>query len=157
MKKIILSFFSLIFITFVPIMASSENKPTVDEIAGYLIAPCCYRQTVQVHYSAVAEQMKEEIRQMIEAGKTKDEIIDFYVGKYGEKVLAMPPRKGFDIFAYLMAPIFMVLSLAVMFIYLKKRLGPGKPAKGTVPSALMKSKDREIDQRLERELRKMDF
>lgn len=66
----------------------------MDEIAGYLIAPCCCKQTVQVHSSAVAEQMKEEIREMIEEGKTKDEIIGFYVGKYGKKELAMPASEA---------------------------------------------------------------
>ena len=157
MKKLILSFFSLIFIISVPFMAYSDKKPTVDEISGYLIAPCCYRQTVQVHYSGVAEQMKEEILQMIEEGKTKDEIIGFYVGKYGEKVLAMPAKKGFDILAYLMTPIFMVLSLTLILIYLKNRLGPRNMAKGTVPSTPLKSKDRRINQRLERELRDLDF
>lgn len=157
MKKLILSFYSLVFLGSIPFIAYAEKRPTVDEIAGYLIAPCCYRQTVQVHYSGVAEQMKEEIRQMIEEGKTKDQIIGFYVEKYGEKILAMPSRKGFDILAYLMTPVFMALSLAVILIYLKNRLGAAKMARGIITSSPMKSRDGKINQRLEKELRDLDF
>jgi cytochrome c-type biogenesis protein CcmH len=48
-----------------------------------------------------AEQMRTEIAGMIDKGQTKDDILNYYVGKYGEKVLAAPVAQGFNLSAYI--------------------------------------------------------
>ncbi|GAV22418.1 cytochrome c-type biogenesis protein [Carboxydothermus pertinax] len=42
-----------------------------------------------------AEEMRNQIKQMLEQGKTKQEIIKFYTDIYGTKILAEPPKSGF--------------------------------------------------------------
>jgi cytochrome c-type biogenesis protein CcmH len=46
--------------------------------------------------------MKARIRERIAAGDTKSEIKAYFVDQFGEGVLAVPPRKGFDWIAWLL-------------------------------------------------------
>lgn len=48
-----------------------------------------------------AEQLRGEIRTMLGQGQTQQQILDFYVGKYGEKVLSAPTKQGFNLTAYI--------------------------------------------------------
>ena len=72
------------------------------EIEDNLIAPCCWSQPVSQHYSPVAEQIRKEVRSMVAAGKSRDEILDYYVAEYGERILAAPRAKGFNLTAYIL-------------------------------------------------------
>ena len=69
------------------------------EIEDSLIAPCCWSQPVSQHYSEVTDQIRLEVRAMVEAGKSRDEILDYYVAEYGERILAAPRAEGFNALA----------------------------------------------------------
>lgn len=45
---------------------------------------------------------RKEIMAMITEGKTKKDIIDHYVGRFGEKVLASPTKSGFNLTAWIL-------------------------------------------------------
>ena len=66
-----------------------------------LIAPCCFRQTVSHHDSDVSTRIKESIRRQIAMGRTEREILDSFVARYGEAILAEPRARGFNRLAYL--------------------------------------------------------
>ena len=65
-------------------------------LEAQLIAPCCWSQQVSVHSSGAAEAMRTEIRQMLADGRTEEEILDAYARRYGTRVLAEPPARGFS-------------------------------------------------------------
>jgi cytochrome c-type biogenesis protein CcmH len=46
--------------------------------------------------------MKARIRERIAAGATKSEIKSEFVEQFGERVLATPPRSGFDLVAWVL-------------------------------------------------------
>lgn len=54
------------------------------------MAPCCYSQTIRVHMSAEAEQMREEVTDMVLVGKSDQDIVRYYKAKYGETILVVP-------------------------------------------------------------------
>jgi len=58
------------------------------------MAPCCYSQTIRVHMSMEAEQMREEVTDMVLAGKSEEDIIKYYKAKYGETILVVPDGKA---------------------------------------------------------------
>ena len=51
-------------------------------IGGKLMAPCCWAEPVSQHLSPVAEEMRGQIREMLAAGRSEQEILDFYVARY---------------------------------------------------------------------------
>ena len=105
MNRIIalLSFFSIIF-------AQEQNKLIID-IEQSLMATCCWSGTVYDHGN---KEMEIEIAGMVQNGKTKVEVLNYFTDKYGERVLASPVVEGFNFFAWL-APIFISIYA---FLYL---------------------------------------
>jgi cytochrome c-type biogenesis protein CcmH len=73
----------------------------VDEIGANLMCQCGCTMVLASCDCGTAEQMRGEIRDMLGQGKGKADILNFYVGKYGEKVLAAPVAQGFNLSAYI--------------------------------------------------------
>jgi cytochrome c-type biogenesis protein CcmH len=109
-----------------------QMAATIREIEDNLIAPCCWSQPVSQHYSEISEQIRKEVRTMVESGKSRDEIMDHFVAKYGERILATPRPKGFNALAYILPWGSLILGAWFVFILIKKLRSQG-PA--TDPSA----------------------
>lgn len=85
-----------------------------------LIAPCCYRQVLADHDSPEAERMKREITSLLQEGKTEQEIIDYYIGKYGSRILSAPPLTGFNSMSLLLPIILLIIGLGIIILLLRK-------------------------------------
>jgi cytochrome c-type biogenesis protein CcmH len=94
------------------------------EIDDNLIAPCCWTQPVSEHYSEVAEKIRKEVREMVAAGSSRDEILDHFVAQYGERILAAPRATGFNGLVYILPWLALVLGAWLLIILLKKLRAP---------------------------------
>ena len=77
--------------------------------------------------SARADQLRKEIRVKIARGESKQRIKDELRVTYGDKILALPPKSGFSLAAYLV-PIGVALGLIALVAVLVprwRRRGPG--------------------------------
>jgi cytochrome c-type biogenesis protein CcmH len=81
--------------------AASESKPTAAELESELVCPVC-ETTLDTSTAPVALRMKAFIRARIAAGDTKSEIKAELVDQFGTAVLAVPPRRGFDLVAWVL-------------------------------------------------------
>ena len=84
-----------------PPASASEQKPTPAELESELVCPVC-ETTLDSSDAPVARLMKTRIRERIAAGDTKSEIKAHFVDQFGTAVLAVPPRKGFDLVAWVL-------------------------------------------------------
>ena len=110
MKKIILiTTCSLLF-------GSINQQELIKDIEKSLMAPCCWSGTVNDHGHSELEQ---EIQSMVEAGQTKDQIMNHYVRIYGERILAIPVAQGFNIMAWLAPIIIAIIGITFLVLYLK--------------------------------------
>jgi cytochrome c-type biogenesis protein CcmH len=73
---------------------TADQARTIVKLEDKLMAPCCYSQTIRVHMSMEAEQMREEVTDMVLAGKSEQDIIKYYKAKYGETILVVPDGKA---------------------------------------------------------------
>jgi cytochrome c-type biogenesis protein CcmH len=80
---------------------ASEQHPTSAELEAELVCPVCDT-TLDTSNAEIARRMKTFIRARIAAGDTKSEIKAKLVAQFGQGVLAVPPRKGFDWLAWLL-------------------------------------------------------
>jgi cytochrome c-type biogenesis protein CcmH len=103
------------------------------EIEDNLIAPCCWSQPVSQHYSEASDKIREEVHAMVAAGKSRDEILNHYVAQYGEKILAAPRVKGFNVLAYVLPWAALLLGGWMLIVLLKKLR---KPAPVAIPAPL---------------------
>ncbi|HXH87734.1 MAG TPA: cytochrome c-type biogenesis protein CcmH [Gaiellaceae bacterium] len=80
---------------------ASEERPTSAELESEIVCPICDT-TLDTSNAEIARRMKGFIRIRIAAGDTKSEIKDSLVEQFGPRVLAVPPRQGFDWLAWLL-------------------------------------------------------
>jgi cytochrome c-type biogenesis protein CcmH len=124
------------------------------ELEGKLIAPCCWSQPVSQHYSQAADEIRAGIRQMLSEGKTSQQILDYYVSVYGERILASPRARGFNLMAYVLPYLSLALGMLAVIVVLKKlrmrTLAAETNAAQIVPP------DSKYSVRLEQELRDLE-
>ena len=92
---------------------ASEQHPTLAELEGQLMCPICEGETLAQSDSPAAQRIKVEIQQRIAAGDTRSQIKNRLVAEWGTRILAAPPRHGFDLLAWLL-PIVGVLGAAAV-------------------------------------------
>lgn len=68
----------------------AQLKRQAIAIAVVLRCPMATNQSLQDSQSPIANELKAEIYLQLEQGKTPDEIIDFMVARYGERIRYMP-------------------------------------------------------------------
>jgi cytochrome c-type biogenesis protein CcmH len=61
-----------------------------------------------------AQKLRDEIRLSLEAGRSKDEVVEDIIARYGEEYRAKPKASGFGILAWLM-PFAFILFVASLF------------------------------------------
>ena len=94
--------------------AASEQHPTLPELEGQLMCPICAGETLAQSDSQAAQRIKVEIQQRIAAGDTRSQIKRRLVAEWGERILAAPPRHGFDLLAWLLPIVGVLAGAAVL-------------------------------------------
>ena len=77
-----------------------------------------------------AIQEREFIRDLIAQGLTKDEIKDRLVDEFGSEVLAIPEASGFDLAAWLVPGVAIVVAGGAIFVGLRRWRRAGTTANG---------------------------
>ncbi|MBN2500704.1 MAG: cytochrome c-type biogenesis protein CcmH [Anaerolineales bacterium] len=98
-------------------------QPPVDEItddqvnaiAEDMYCPVCENIPLDVCGTVACQQWRDEIRLNLAEGLTEEEIQDLFVTRYGDRVLAEPPRRGFNWLIYIVPPV--VIALAAFLLY----------------------------------------
>ena len=93
--------------------AASEERPTASELESELVCPVC-ETTLDTSNAPVALRMKAFIRERIASGDTKSEIKAALVDQFGPAVLAEPPKKGFELLAWLLPLAGLALGVVVV-------------------------------------------
>lgn len=117
------------------------------QVERELIAPCCWSQTVAEHRSEASEQMRREIRDMIQKGLSHRQIIDFYVSKFGERILAAPRPRGFNLAAYILPGLGIVAGAGIVALLLRRwraPLSPAPPPEGRADADYLDRIEREL-------------
>jgi cytochrome c-type biogenesis protein CcmH len=141
MKKLVL------ILTAVNLIHAVDNQETlILDIKKSLIAPCCWSGTVYDHGH---QQMEDEIEAFVKEGRSKEEILDHYVAQYGERILASPIAKGFNLFAWIVPALILGVGLFIIIMYI--RSPREEPKKGSV-----KTTKTPYDDQIEKELESFD-
>jgi cytochrome c-type biogenesis protein CcmH len=147
----------LLLLLFVGGASAVEEQPVKDALQKQLeieiMAPCCYGGPVADHDSEAAKQVKTQIAGLLAEGKTKEEILDMYVAIYGEQILARPRARGFNLLAYIMPPVILLVG-GLMFVYFVSRLK--SPATHSV-EAKSSSYGEEFFKKVEKEMKELEI
>jgi cytochrome c-type biogenesis protein CcmH len=101
--------------------AALGNPPSAASLEAELVCPTC-KTTLDQSDAPIARRMKAIIRERIAAGASASEIKQELVDQFGPAVLAEPPRRGFDLLAWLLPLVGLALgALAVAAVALAWR------------------------------------
>ena len=82
-------------------VAYADGPPNPADLEAEIVCPTC-KTTLDQSNSPIAARMKAFIRERIAAGDTAAEIKSQLVDQFGPAVLAEPPKRGFDLLAWLL-------------------------------------------------------
>ncbi|MBX6393082.1 MAG: cytochrome c-type biogenesis protein CcmH, partial [Burkholderiales bacterium] len=81
----------------------------------------CQNQTIADSNADLAVDLRRQIREQIEAGRSDREIIDYMVARYGDFVLYRPPFKTTTLLLWLGPALLLILGVAMLRRTLKSR------------------------------------
>lgn len=96
-----------------------ELEAKVREVTAKLRCPTCRALSVQDSPSGLALEMRELVREQLAAGKTTDEVLAYFVDRYGEWILLEPKAEGFNWTVWLL-PVFLLLG-GLAFVWITAR------------------------------------
>jgi len=137
----------LLLTMFLTILGDDEKNELIIDIEKSLMATCCWSGTVYDHGN---KEMEIEIAGMVDNGKTKSEIINYYTDKYGERVLSIPVAEGFNVFAWLAPLFFGLLSIFIIITYMRTSKNE------TIPIVNSSNSNIKYNDEIERELKALD-
>ena len=112
------------------------------------MCPTCHT-TLDQSSAPIADRIRTFIRARIAAGATKSEIKDALVQEFGESVLASPPKRGFNLFAWVLPPVAVVAGAGVLAV-LAVRWSRRREVDDAPQQALSPDVERQIDDELAR-------
>jgi cytochrome c-type biogenesis protein CcmH len=107
--------------------AASESHPTQGELESDLMCPICAGETLAQSDTAPAQRIKAYIASRIAAGATKSQIKDELVTQWGQRILAAPPRHGFNLLAWVLPLVGVVGGAGILGILAWRWTRVGEP------------------------------
>jgi cytochrome c-type biogenesis protein CcmH/NrfF len=98
---------------------AAAPKTTVNEVEGEVMCPICGT-LLELADSPQAQREKVYVAKLVAAGKTKGEVKDALVAQYGPSVLATPEASGFDLSAYLVPILALLVAVVVLALSLSR-------------------------------------
>lgn len=120
---------------------------TVNEVAKEVRCPTC-NTTLDVSSSPVASDMRIYIKDRIDEGWTKEEIIDGLVVEFGPEVRTTPPKSGFDLVAWIVPALAVAFGLAMIPVLTRLWARRGRGGRRGPPPT--EEEEARLQERLER-------
>jgi len=143
----------------VDVVFAQEIKPTkpvtddqVNAIAKQLFCPICENIPLDVCPTQACAQWRDTIREKIAIGWSEDQIKDYFVLQYGERVLAKPRTTGLSLYVWLIPPVGILLAAIFFAFYI--RSARMKTAPAPVAASPENKDEDDYAKRLEKELAK---
>jgi cytochrome c-type biogenesis protein CcmH len=128
--------------------AAAAGPPAQADLEAEIVCPTC-KTTLDQSNSPIATRMKSYIRDRIAAGDSAAEIKAKLVDQFGPGVLAEPPKRGFDLLAWVLplgaVAIGAIVVGALAWTWSRKRDGSDESAESPLDPELELRLDDELD------------
>jgi cytochrome c-type biogenesis protein CcmH len=137
-------------------VAGAAQQASLAEIEEEVMCPVCGT-LLQLAEAPQAQRQKAFISRLIEEGKSEQQIKDALVAEYGDEVLALPEREGFNLSAYLVPIVaFLLAAVALAVGVMRWRRAGGGPSNPDGPAGRPRPSGEETD-RLDADLARYDL
>ncbi|MBN1312664.1 MAG: cytochrome c-type biogenesis protein CcmH [Anaerolineae bacterium] len=137
-----------------PTPAAPVTDDRVNAIAEQLYCPVCENVPLDVCGTQACADWRDEIRTMLEQGKSEADIKGYFAERYGQRVLATPEARGLNMLVWAL-PVIGALAAIIILVVTLRRLAPGALDAQSPPEIEpdYSGIDQEYVSRLERELK----
>ncbi len=136
--------------------AAPAPQTTVNAIEAEVMCPICGT-LLELAESPQAKREKVFVAKLVAAGKSKAEVKDALVGQYGPSVLALPKASGFDLSAYLVPILALVVAVVVLAFSVLRWRRSGRASEPSAKDAAAGAPQGEDAERLEADLSRYDL
>jgi cytochrome c-type biogenesis protein CcmH len=113
----------------------AEPQASLPDVEDEVMCPICGT-ALNLSESPQAERERVFIRKLINEGRTKDEIKDALVEEYGPEVLAVPDASGFDLVAWVLPGLVILIGAGALTVGIRRWRGETvDDAEGGPPTA----------------------
>ncbi|HNW63368.1 MAG TPA: cytochrome c-type biogenesis protein CcmH [Piscinibacter sp.] len=127
----LLSRWMLALLLALPMLAGAkEAAPASDDpvlearvmrIAAELRCLVCQNQTIADSHADLAQDLRQQVREMLQKGQSDAQIIDYMTQRYGDFVLYRPPVKSTTALLWYGPAVLMLGGLGVLAVVLRRR------------------------------------
>lgn len=143
-----------------PVVRAETLEERTRQIAKQLQCPVCESVSVADSPSALAGQMRGVIHEKLAAGESEEQVIQYFVDRYGDQVLLEPPKRGLSLAVWWAPVLILAGGAALLWVVLRSWLVPvggwrlkvGSSSKPPPPISHLPPPTSEYDQRAQREL-----
>ena len=116
------------FILFYPNLAAmavegaqeESLQKTARELYALIMCPICSGQTIGQSSAETSVQMRDLVLKKLRQGETKEEVLQYFASKYGERVLAEPTKGGFNRMLWLLPFVIVVVAVVVISLLMRR-------------------------------------
>lgn len=147
---------SLVLVSVAYAQDGGPGTPTdndVNRVAKQLYCPVCPNTPLDVCETKACEDWRAQIRDQLSKGWTDQQIIDYFVTQYGQRVLAEPQRKGFTSLVWFLPLIVVLVGIGIVYEILRNWRKQKAVLVHAVPTLEVPEA---VRQRIEREIQELD-
>ena len=100
--------------------ATNVDDARVYEVGSQLRCVVCQNLSVADSPSEMAHQMRVIVRDRLAAGDSPEQVIQYFVDKYGEWILLKPRRQGFNWLLWLAPSIAVAIGLGIFALVVRR-------------------------------------
>lgn len=104
-----------------PAAQNPELEAQMMQIAKELRCLVCQNQTIAESHAALAVDLRQQVREQLESGKTEEQIYAYMTARYGDFVLYRPPLKSSTYLLWLGPAALLVLGILTLLLVLHRR------------------------------------
>lgn len=124
-KLILLLLFAWMGTAFAGVEVHEFKDPEQEQQYNRLIAELrclvCQNQNLADSNAELAQDLRQEVYEMIQNGASDQEIINFMVARYGDFVLYRPPFKSTTAFLWIGPFIILLVGFVILLMFIRKR------------------------------------
>jgi cytochrome c-type biogenesis protein CcmH len=90
--------------------------------------------------------MKNIVRERLNEGASEQEILDFFVSRYGEDVLAAPPARGFNLTIWVVGALTLPSAILILMLTLRSMRNTTKYQASSKETSSIKGIDKYLSQ-----------
>lgn len=97
---------------------SLPPQQTLDQqvavVGAQLKCPVCQGESVASSSATIAGQMRQVIRQQLQAGRSEQQVLQYFAARYGNQILLTPPQQGLSELAWVMPVAMLLLGMGLV-------------------------------------------